>query len=36
MIFDGHCGYSILFYYTFFSVITGLMEGYWFLYFIDF
>ena len=31
MIFDGHCGYSILFYYTF-SVITGLMEGSWFLY----
>ena len=32
MVFDGHCDYYILFYYTFFSVITGLMEGYWFLY----
>ena len=36
MVFDGHYDYYILFYYTFFSVITVLMEGYWFFMFIDF
>ena len=30
MVFDDHYDYYILFYYTFFSVITVLMEGYWF------